>query len=99
MTTAPEDTVDGYLRDLAEQIIDDLGTEPGHHEWTVATAEAHYEATQKSACTVYIEIELPDDRGQLHLVAHPLPQSNPVFDDGAAADRARDRQIDIENGV
>lgn len=86
------EAVDALLDAINEHQLDGYGPwrEVGPQEWERANGRL---------AAAYVEITLPGgDSEAAHLVADP-EDARPVFDPGAAADRARDAAIDRQNGV
>lgn len=94
--SSPQDAADALLETLKENTLD--GFEPwrevGPKEWVD-------HAKNSATATAYLEIVDPreGDVEMIHAVADRAPVERPVFDDGAAADRAREIELDRELGV
>lgn len=90
------DALDALIDTLNEHQLDGFGPwrETGPAEWEKAFNE-------KSCATASFEIVVPRQDPELaFLVADPeATNDRPVFDEGAAADRARDVALDDELGV
>lgn len=88
------------LDDLLDA-INDAGPLDGFSMWTEVGPDRWSEASAKGAATAYVEIVTPGEELAecAHLIAFPMPIEPPKFDDGAAADRAHDTQVDREIGV
>ena len=88
------------LDDLLDA-INDAGQLDGYSVWTEVGPERWSEAGSQGAATAYLEIVTPGEElaERAHLIAFPMPVDPPKFDDGAAADRAHDAQVDREIGV
>ncbi|KXF56176.1 hypothetical protein AXA44_02780 [Rhodococcus sp. SC4] len=89
------------LVDSMLDAINEAGQLDGYSVWTEVGPERWAQSGAQGAATAYIEIVTPGEKLAecAHLIAFPMPTEKPVFDDGAAADRARDAQVDRENGV
>ncbi|MFF2026597.1 hypothetical protein [Rhodococcus koreensis] len=89
------------ILDALLDAINDAGQLDGYSVWTEVGPERWTEAGAQGAATAYFEIVTPGEElsERAHLIAFPMPAEKPEFDDGAAADRARDAAVDRENGV
>lgn len=93
------EVADAAIDSINEHQIDGFGPwrEVGPNEWTNKADSPDH----GSYVFAYIEITAgAGESEQIHMIADRLvDDARPVFDPGAAADRARDAQVDRENGV
>ena len=95
--SAPDEILDSVL-----DVINEMPNVDGHGAWReVGPLEWQRICEKHTHAVAYIEISTPGDEIEIaHLVADPDPEANkPVFDDGAAADRAREIALDCSLGV
>lgn len=95
MTDAAE-VVDALIDTLNENRIDGFAEwrEVGPQEWSRRSGR------RSTAATAYFEIVVPGgDTEAVHAIAERETVVPPVFDDGAAADRAREIALDRDLGV
>lgn len=93
--STPTEAADALLDVLNEHELDGCGPwrEVGPEEWSRIAA-------RRDGATAYLEIVAPGTEPEaMHLVADREPVETPTFDDGAAADRARETALDVELGV
>ena len=90
-------------QEIAYVAAENLDRAEGFGAWRVVTPARWKAPESDRRARASIEILLPGTCAiaTAHLVAdrEPVEHSLPVFDDGAAADRAHDAEIDRQNGV
>ncbi|MBM4468196.1 hypothetical protein GS504_24245 [Rhodococcus hoagii] len=81
-----------------DELLEALPQLDGFEPWCEVGPE-QWQRSHGSHATAYIEFTGPgSDSTAAHLIALPT-NPTPVFDDGAAADRAHDAAVDQQNGV
>ncbi|WP_027500830.1 hypothetical protein [Rhodococcus sp. UNC363MFTsu5.1] len=87
--------------DIALTAAENLGQLDGHEGWRPVAADQHAVAHQRGISNAYIEVvdRETGETGQVYLYARRKPTGPPVFDDGAAADRAHDAAVADELGA
>ncbi|NKV19229.1 hypothetical protein GS913_06535 [Rhodococcus hoagii] len=84
--------------DALDDVLEALPQIDGFEPWRQVGPREHTDSFRTHA-TAYVEITAPGHESAVeHLIALPT-NPTPVFDDGAAADRAHDAAVDQQNGV
>ncbi|MBM4592263.1 hypothetical protein LRM64_10175 [Prescottella equi] len=86
------------IDEALDDLLDALPPVEGFEPWREVGPEEWF-AARRTHLTAALEIVPPNgEPTAAHLIALPT-NTIPVFDDGAAADRAHDAAVDQQNGV
>lgn len=89
-------------QEIVYAAAENLERAEGFGAWRVVTPARWVAPESNRRATAYIELTVPGvGQATAHLVAdrEHVEHALPVFDDGAAADRAYDAMVDRANGV